>query len=415
MGKICIVVRLAFCLLLLSSWLTGGLQSGVEVRAPWKALKRIDPPYPEYLKKQGIEGKVLLTVRVDRKGRVVFTSVMKNLHPELDELAQEAVRQWIFEPFVHEGEPIPVTGFVSLVFFNEEPSEVVPESGPELPLSDTLRKILDSGAEYSEKLAASGLFYVCNEKINETKWDCVVKESWLIMGDRMNMKDNEVVIAKHKYPALEGKHRSAQLYDYQIINIEGKAEERRISIGENQKAARHREIGPPYSIKPVFVPAWLLNRERHDTYAYTMQKEENIFGKKAVVVEIRPRSGVKGDIKRGKIWLEKSSLRILKAEIETSFMPGFEETNHECSEYHFRARFTTTHLYSFEKNGILFPTRSDVRIEYTGGSLQNQNALKLKASITYGSYRFFTGGTESAFQGIKKINPERVRSPKTMP
>jgi len=45
-------------------------------------------------------------------------------------------------------------------------------------------------------------------------------------------------------------------------------------------------------------------------------------------------------------------------------------------------------IYEVEKNGILFPSRSEIRIYYLG-LLASKRELKSKADIIYSSYRFF--------------------------
>jgi TonB family protein len=65
------------------------------------------PEYPEAARKAGIEGEVMLEVTVDRSGKVADVSVERGVpdHRELDKSAEEAIRQWRFEPATRDGEP----------------------------------------------------------------------------------------------------------------------------------------------------------------------------------------------------------------------------------------------------------------------------------------------------------------------
>ncbi|NLD37741.1 MAG: energy transducer TonB [Desulfatiglans sp.] len=58
-----------------------------------------EPPYPKMARKRGYQGKVLLSVLVNKEGRVdnlwVFESSGYNI---LDNAALEAVKDWLFEP-----------------------------------------------------------------------------------------------------------------------------------------------------------------------------------------------------------------------------------------------------------------------------------------------------------------------------
>jgi TonB family protein len=57
------------------------------------------PVYPRIARQRGYEGTVLLDVLVTREGRAVEVDVAKSCgHRILDEAAQEAVREWRFEP-----------------------------------------------------------------------------------------------------------------------------------------------------------------------------------------------------------------------------------------------------------------------------------------------------------------------------
>lgn len=55
---------------------------------------------------------------------------------------------------------------------------------------------------------------------------------------------------------------------------------------------------------------------------------------------------------------------------------------------------TATHFYRVEKNGILFPSLSEIRVEYTG-LVRPQKDTKAKIEIHYENYRFFTVETEN--------------------
>jgi len=96
----------------------GGVQGGVAgavggnlepVRAtgdiqPPKLLMQVDPTYPEEARKAKVEGIVILEAETDVYGRVARTSVLRSI-PLLDQAAIDAVRQWVYEPFILNGKP----------------------------------------------------------------------------------------------------------------------------------------------------------------------------------------------------------------------------------------------------------------------------------------------------------------------
>jgi protein TonB len=68
---------------------------------------QVKPRYPESARRRGIEGTVLLKMRITAQGRVEDVRVVRSAgYPELDESAIEAVRRWRFEPARHNGEPV---------------------------------------------------------------------------------------------------------------------------------------------------------------------------------------------------------------------------------------------------------------------------------------------------------------------
>ena len=80
---------------------TGG--GGVSVRPIYQEK----PRYPESARRRGIEGTVVLKMRITEQGRVEDVQVESSAgYPDLDQSAIEAVRRWRFEPTRRSGEPV---------------------------------------------------------------------------------------------------------------------------------------------------------------------------------------------------------------------------------------------------------------------------------------------------------------------
>ncbi len=82
---------------------------------PPKLLKEVLPVYPEEARKNGIEGIVILSARTDEYGRVADTFILRSI-PALDEAAQTAVKQWVYEPMLINGKATPVLFTVTVRF-----------------------------------------------------------------------------------------------------------------------------------------------------------------------------------------------------------------------------------------------------------------------------------------------------------
>jgi len=78
-------------------------------------LHKVQPHYPEAAKAQHIQGDVILGFAIDRTGHVA------NLHFVqgdilLGEAALDAVKQWIYKPYLLNGEPVEVETTAKISF-----------------------------------------------------------------------------------------------------------------------------------------------------------------------------------------------------------------------------------------------------------------------------------------------------------
>lgn len=78
-------------------------------------MTRVEPMYPEELRRQGIEGTVKLHVTVGRDGAVQSVGLLSG-PPSLSPLALEAVRRWQFKPTVLGGQPVETEEDITVVF-----------------------------------------------------------------------------------------------------------------------------------------------------------------------------------------------------------------------------------------------------------------------------------------------------------
>lgn len=367
-------------------------------------VKKVIPPYPENLKEEGIAGEVAICAIIDVKGNVKGAFVIRSLHPELDNFALDAVRQWKFKPYIYCGNPIPVPTYLSIIFKPGDSSsflraaeneKVIGEAEPGEPLSDELRTVLDPCAEYCRRLSSSALFYVCQEKIRETVRKIVEEETafnWHVI------EENYVASARYWYPVLRGAEKNVYVNDYQLINKNGKIEERRALLEENGRKVGEKSASQgakrSYSIQPIFIPVRLLSREQWPLFSYKIADEERIEGRKAYVIEAKPKRGRGRDIKGERSgWIKRLS-GFSKSKWKLLFLAGYEQDLEECPRYYLTPHFTATHFYGVEKNGILFPSLSEIRVEYTG-LVRPQKDTKAKIEIHYENYRFFTVETEN--------------------
>jgi protein TonB len=89
----------------------GTIVSGIEyIQAP-------QPAYPSISKRMGEEGKVILRILVNERGRAERVEVQKSSgSPRLDDAARQAVLRAIFKPFVEDGKPVMKYAIVPITF-----------------------------------------------------------------------------------------------------------------------------------------------------------------------------------------------------------------------------------------------------------------------------------------------------------
>jgi TonB family protein len=82
---------------------------------PPRLLKSVDPVYPEIARQAKVAGVVILGVKINEEGRVLDAIVLRSI-PLLDQAAIDAVKQWVYEPYVKDGKPTPMVFTVTVRF-----------------------------------------------------------------------------------------------------------------------------------------------------------------------------------------------------------------------------------------------------------------------------------------------------------
>ncbi len=83
---------------------------------PLKLIRQAKPSYPERAKALGIEGVVVLMAVVQKDGTVGNVTLMSGAHPLLAAEAENAVRQYRYQPSTLNGEPVEVVTTLEVDF-----------------------------------------------------------------------------------------------------------------------------------------------------------------------------------------------------------------------------------------------------------------------------------------------------------
>ncbi|MEM9494197.1 MAG: energy transducer TonB, partial [Myxococcota bacterium] len=75
-----------------------------------KPRNRITPEYPAKARQRGVQGHVLLKIKVSERGDVERVKVVDAEPPGVfDMVAVAAIRQWTFDPATYKGEPVAIS------------------------------------------------------------------------------------------------------------------------------------------------------------------------------------------------------------------------------------------------------------------------------------------------------------------
>ena len=91
------------------------IRVGGAILAP-TLVTRVEPVYPTLAVRAGLEGTVVLETTVGRNGRPASLTVLRSGGPLLDRAAREAVSQWMYEPLLYHGDPVPFVLTVTIFF-----------------------------------------------------------------------------------------------------------------------------------------------------------------------------------------------------------------------------------------------------------------------------------------------------------
>lgn len=78
-------------------------------------LRKVTPEYPAAAKAGGVTGTVVIEARIGKDGHVYDLSVVSG-PPPLQKAAMEAVRQWVYKPYLLNGEPVEVKTTINVMF-----------------------------------------------------------------------------------------------------------------------------------------------------------------------------------------------------------------------------------------------------------------------------------------------------------
>ena len=187
------------------------------------------------------------------------------------------------------------------------------------------------------------------------------------------------------------------LCDYQIIKKADSIKEQRIVLKENglkitaeKNLLEERRFS---GVSSLFAPIRVLAQDRQLKFDYQIIDEKKVHGQKTWVIEASPKFGMEDEVWVTRIWVDKQTFQVRKCEMEGIPIDGYEDVLNDCAILNIKPKFVMTHEYRTEKNKILFPSRSEIRVAYPGIDARG-TITKINMNLTYDKYKFFIVETD---------------------
>ncbi len=90
MKRLIKALSLGFGLILLISYMHGENQERIIVETLFKPVIKVNPDYPEILKKEGVAARFLIGIFLERDGSVRRARVWRGQYPEMEENIEKA-------------------------------------------------------------------------------------------------------------------------------------------------------------------------------------------------------------------------------------------------------------------------------------------------------------------------------------
>lgn len=317
--------------------------------------------------------------------------------------------RWILFPFLILG--------LTLFVWAQKPSKMSTNE-------KTLSEILDGTARYCEKLKQQVFHFICSEQIFENcekAYDFPVErqglknffeknnperpiENWDSKSkmDRKidQMKKNQI---KANYNYKKHAKVSTFLNEYRIVKDGSRVKEDRTVIRRNGKNVSLKNPGLQtivYSYKNTLSPIYLFAREHQGSYQYKLLGKQTAMDRDAYAVEVKLKNANKNKGKLAWAWVDAEDFSILKLKVFPPAFQGYEYLLKKApkgSGEKFDVKVNDLHYFGYQKNGLRFPTKTEINLSYKeepkiGIAGVKHGAVLLTHLTTvysYKNYRFF--------------------------
>jgi TonB family protein len=222
---------------------------------PPTLIKKVDPVYPEEARKNGIQGVVILEAKIDETGHVMDGLILRSV-PALDQVAMDAVKQWVYEPVVIEGKPRKAVFTVTVRFqLGEKDIEKFAEGAAkvkgEIPPPKLVKKVEPVYPEEARKAGIQGVV------ILEARTDVQGKVKDVMVLRSVPALNKAAIDALRQWVyeplIIDGKPREAVFTTTVVFNLDGEKKGR----GEKEAAGTTGQVVSKIikKVEPVYPEA----------------------------------------------------------------------------------------------------------------------------------------------------------------
>jgi hypothetical protein len=226
-----------------------------------------------------------------------------------------------------------------------------------------------------------------------------MKKSTILKKDTKEKSDRGL------YRPIPFYKKNTLVYDYQLIRKKKKIIENRTLLEENGKKKNIRNAKlktERFEHKFVFFGSiGLLSENRQELFHYKLTGKEKFHGEKVIIIEALPKKPSESIYLYGKVWLSENDFSIVKIEWNQASLKNFWGVWELAESIGAKPNIIFSSEYTFEKNGIRFPSKYSVKENYTHPIWRT--IAKSVTNVIYKDYKFFTVETEVRFSDTNRL------------
>ena len=244
--------------------------------------------------------------------------------------------------------------------------------------AEEMNRILKGAADYCQRLKQSAFHFYCREKIVETRMP-------------LSTIDKKKIQIK------------SYLFGYRLIKQGDKIIEERdwISSWDKKKVNRDQVVNTNFffSVKAVFAPITILDRNRQDKYNFQFIRFDERKGRRVAVIKALPKKPLETGTLYGTLWIDMEDFSLLKIEAGPKSIIGYWQLQKLADKLNTRLHLFLEIDFKYHRKGIRFLTKVSFLERYKGGRkvywYRGQDGwIRTRTRFTYSDYQFFNVQTD---------------------